>query len=300
MKKTIKLGEKVMVSDPCYGLNTWCQGVLTNVLPGIYKCEVEYKDEGDWGIRVSAIEVTHEDYASEIFEPQDFEVGVDSGQAGIFDYDYYCQYHTDSNDGEHVDDDWYDRVCNKTHEYISNPEYTLFIDTPEYKAGVLAYRIELDTLTQKYPNLDVETAYMELIDHYNNLSSKDKKLDLSGLIEALENITKLLEEKSDSNEILEKSQEVLKQQEREIELNNIKHKHEKLMHELWDIYMRSTTSQEKLYRNTGNTIDNLGFVSSSGYGDGGYTCYTSKNKDSKINAIRIEFIPDNEEWDDEE
>ena len=36
MKTTIKLGNKVMVSDPCYGLDTWCQGVLENVLPGNY------------------------------------------------------------------------------------------------------------------------------------------------------------------------------------------------------------------------------------------------------------------------
>lgn len=300
MKKTIRLGEKVMVSDPCYGLNTWCQGVLENVLPGNYKCEVEYKDEGDWGIRVSAIEVTHEDYAYEIFEPQDFEVGVDSGQAGIFDYDYYCLYHTDTNDNEDVDDDWYDRVCDKTREYISNPEYTLFVDTPEYKAGVLSYRIELDALVEKYPNLDVETAYMELVNHYSGLSSKDKKLDFSDLIEVLESINKLLEDKSDGDTILEKTQEALKQQEEKIELHNIKHKHEMLMHDLWDIYMRSDVSQEKIFRFAGNTIDGLGFVSSSGYGDGGYTCYTSRNKDGKINAIRIEFIPEDEEWDDEE
>ena len=295
MKKTIRLGEKVMVSDPCYGLNTWCQGVLENILPGNYECKVEYKDEGDWGIRVSAIEVTHEDYAYETFESQDFEVGVDSGQAGIFDYDYYCQYHTNSNDREHVNDAWYDRVCDKTSEYISNPNYIVFVDTPEYKAGVLAYRIELDALAKKYPNLDVETAYMELINHYNGLSSKDKKLDFSSLIEVLESINKLLENKSDENVILEKTQEALKQQEEEIELHNIKHKHEMLMHELWDIYMRSDVSREKIYRSTGNTIDGRGFVSSSGYGDGGYVCYTSKNKESKINAIRIEFIPDDEE-----
>lgn len=299
MKKIIRLGEKVMVSDPCYGLNTWCQGVLENVLPGNYECKVEYSDEGDWGTRVSAIEVTHEDCTYEIFESQDFEVGVDSGQAGIFDYDYYCQYHTDCNDRKHVDDDWYNRACSKTSEYILNPNYALFVDTPEYKAGVLAYRIELNELIKKYPNLDVETTYMELINHYNNLSSKNRNLDLPSLLATLENLTKLLENKADIDEILERSEEALKQQEGEMELHNIKYKHEKLMHELWDIYMRSIVSQKQLYRNTGNTIDDLGFVSSSGYGDGGYTCYTSKNKEGKINAIRIEFISD-EEWDDEE
>ena len=111
MKATIKLGSKVMVSDPCYGLGTWCQGVLENVLPGNYNCEVEYSDEGDWGVRVAAIEVRHQDYDDVVpMDMENFDVGVDSGQAGIFDYEYYCKYHTDYNERPHVDDDWYDRV----------------------------------------------------------------------------------------------------------------------------------------------------------------------------------------------
>lgn len=296
----IRLGNKVMVSDPCYGLNTWCQGVLENVLPGTYNCKVEYSDEGSLGVRVAAIEATHQDCGIYRFEIADFEVGVDSGQAGIFDYEYYAKYHTDSKDRDHVDDEWYDMVCNKTSEYISNPNYTLFVDTPEYKAGILAYRIELDKLAEKYPDIDVETAYMELIDEYNTLSSEDRKLDFSSLIETLKEITKLLENKDDVEQILEKSKEALKQTEQEVELNDIKYKHKRLMHELWDVYMRSTVSQKKMYRNTGNTIDDLGFVSSSGYGDGGYTCWIARNRDGYIVAIRIEYITEEEdEWEDE-
>ena len=209
MKKIIKLGEKVMVSDPCYGLGTWCQGVLENVLPGNYECEVEYKDEGDWGIRVAAIEVVHEDCGVYVFEPQDFEVGVDSGQAGIFDYDYYCKYHTDCNNGEHVDDDWYDRVCSLTLEHKENPDYEPF------------------------------------------------DFNFDGL--------------------------------------NIDEKIEKLR--AWKEYSESYKSSKYIEYLTANSIDGLGFVSSSGYGDGGYTCYTSKNQDGKINAIRIVFISDEEECD---
>lgn len=54
-KGFIALNDKVMVSDPCYGMNTWCQGVIDNVLKGNYKCTVETSDEGTWGRRVSAI-----------------------------------------------------------------------------------------------------------------------------------------------------------------------------------------------------------------------------------------------------
>lgn len=167
----IRLGNKVMVSDPCYGLNTWCQGVLENVLPGIYNCEVEYSDEGDWGIRVAAIEVTHENCGAYMFDIADFEVGVDSGQAGIFDYEYYAMFHTDCNEREHVDDAWYDTVCDIT-----------------------------------------------------------------------------------------------------------------------------------LARESAGTIDDRGFVSSSGYGDGSYDCWIARNKDGYIVAIRIEYITeedDEDEWEDE-
>lgn len=164
----IKLGNKVMVSDPCYGLNTWCQGVLENVLPGTYDCEVEYSDEGDWGTRVAAIEVTHIDYDGIIrFEPEYFEVGVDSGQAGIFDYDYYCEYHDDTDKYPHVNDDWYEMVCHIT-----------------------------------------------------------------------------------------------------------------------------------LSRAQSGTVEDYGLVSSSGYGDGGYTCYTARERNGYIIAIRIEFITD--EYEDED
>ena len=34
--KTITLSNVVMVSDPCYKLDTWCQTIITNVLPGTY------------------------------------------------------------------------------------------------------------------------------------------------------------------------------------------------------------------------------------------------------------------------
>ena len=165
-KGFITLGEKVIVSDPCYGFGTWCQGILENVLPGEYDCVMERSDEGDWGNRISAIEVTHTSCKGQFIEYdlEDFVIGVDSGQAGIFDYTYYEKYNTN----ETVDDGWYDEVCEKT--------YTDYFD--------------------------------------------------------------------------------------------------------------------------GNTIDDFGFVSSSGYGDGGYDCWTARNEDGKIIAIRVEFIT--EDYDEEE
>ena len=208
-KGTIILGEKVMVSDPCYGLGTWCQGILENVLPGMYNCSVEYSDEGDWGVRVSAIEVIHESCKCKFiqFEHEEFDVGVDSGQAGIFDYEYYAKYHKDSTEREHVDDDWYDMVCDLTHTNVENPEYEEF-----------CYKFTDDSI--------------------------------EGLKEKFEAFFE---------------------------------------------YKESIKSVKYLHKCDGNTTDGLGLVSSSGYGDGGYNCWTAKNENDKIVAIRVEFITEDDE-----
>ena len=81
----ITLSENVMVSDPCYTPDTWCQTKLDNVLPGLYNVEVERHDEGTgWGVRVSSITVIHEDYVDDGDWEQHSECGVDSGQCGVF------------------------------------------------------------------------------------------------------------------------------------------------------------------------------------------------------------------------
>lgn len=202
-KGFIALDDKVMVSDPCYGMDTWCQGVIDNVLKGNYKCTVEISDEGACGKRVSAIQVVHADYMKKFLEysKENFEVGVDSGQAGIFDYEYYKKYHSDDNETEHVDNDWYWRVCEITTTRIKNPNYEEF---------------------------DYE-------------------------------------------------------------------KHKDDFFEAHEEYMNSGKAYLYLETSDGNTIDGLGFASSSGYGDGGYCCWTAHNDEGKIVAIRVEYITEDDE-----
>ena len=109
----IRLGKKVRVSDPCYGTKVWCAGTIDNVKEGLYNVEVEMSDEGMWGKRVKSLTVVHADYKGFLLfnESAPFEVGVDSGQAGIYDEDYYNQYHTVDN----CNDDWYDDICELTY-----------------------------------------------------------------------------------------------------------------------------------------------------------------------------------------
>lgn len=131
----ITLSENVMVSDPCYSLDTWCQTKLSNVLPGPYNVDVQKSDEGDWGIRVSGITVLHKDYSNDsnlIWEAHS-ECGVDSGQCGIFcmtgyrndelsdsivapTSDFVLPY---SEDG----DKWYTKMCQLT---LGNKSWGLY------------------------------------------------------------------------------------------------------------------------------------------------------------------------------
>lgn len=122
-KGTISLGNKVMVSDPCYGVNSRYQGIVTDVLEGEYECFMTFMDKGDWGVRVSSIEVIHKDYLGQ--EPRyiskDKDIAVDSGQAGIFDYEYYANHHRDADERSHVDAGWYCQVCDLTYQRAINP-----------------------------------------------------------------------------------------------------------------------------------------------------------------------------------
>lgn len=108
----IRLRKKVRVSDPCYGTTVWCAGTLDNVKEGLYDVDVEISDEGMWGNRVKSLTVVHTDYNKPLVfnKVANFEVGVDSGQAGIYDEDYYNQYHTEKD----CDDDWYNAICKLT------------------------------------------------------------------------------------------------------------------------------------------------------------------------------------------
>lgn len=114
--RDIELGDKVMVSDPCYDLDIWCQGVLENVKPGTWHTKAENLNVNCWGNRCSTLIAWHED----VEEPNDFEetdirVGVDSGQAGIYDYDHFAHI----KDDEERDERWYDSI--QTFAYKCQP-----------------------------------------------------------------------------------------------------------------------------------------------------------------------------------
>lgn len=100
---------QMRVTDPCYDKDTWCAGVLENVLPGTWVAEKEVSDEGSWGMRIARLRVYHENYTyTEPRELTPIDVGVDSGQAGFFDESQYPEGST----GDYGDmNTMYGQVC---------------------------------------------------------------------------------------------------------------------------------------------------------------------------------------------
>ena len=84
------------VSDPCYYFDVWCSGQLENARKGKWKAVIEKlsPEQTKWGERVASLLVFHAGAADVPFsfaswKEAPFEVGVDSGQAGVFDLAYY-------------------------------------------------------------------------------------------------------------------------------------------------------------------------------------------------------------------
>jgi hypothetical protein len=102
----------LFVSDPCYTKDTWCAKKLENVKNGTWIGHIEISDEGSWGKRVALLSAHHSETESSSYGNlyQSFEVGVDSGQMGIFDYDAHPN-ETGEFDGS---GSLYDRICNMT------------------------------------------------------------------------------------------------------------------------------------------------------------------------------------------
>lgn len=115
-KGTIHLSDQVRITDPCYDMDTWCAGTLSNVLEGSYQCFLSMNQDGC----VSAIEVRHTDYLDTKAKTPvpDLEVGVDSGQAGIFDQTYYEEVQKTRQKWN----SFYDRVCNLTYHQHPSAE----------------------------------------------------------------------------------------------------------------------------------------------------------------------------------
>ena len=101
------------VSDPSYDKDTWCAGVIEDVKNGNWESYIKLDETSS---RVSELISLYSDVSSvtrkkDNWIEQSIEVGVDSGQCGIFDDDYYPNVKT----GEFGDTEtFYGKCCDMT------------------------------------------------------------------------------------------------------------------------------------------------------------------------------------------
>jgi hypothetical protein len=108
------------ITDPCYTKDTWCSGTIPECEVGTWSAFLLYVHKGDWGTRVSEIlaifgDVSVEDAQKFLDEKEwkmtSIDVGVDSGQCGIFQDSEYPEGET----GDYGDkDSFYDTCCKLT------------------------------------------------------------------------------------------------------------------------------------------------------------------------------------------
>lgn len=99
--KSFGVSGRIIVSDPCYE----CGEVSVDALPGRWVGRAFTTSADEWGPRVAEVVVHHEswDPTADTSTSTGY-IGVDSGQAGVFDADLYELDH----------DVMYDACCNAT------------------------------------------------------------------------------------------------------------------------------------------------------------------------------------------
>ncbi|WP_166241649.1 DUF4241 domain-containing protein [Paenibacillus turpanensis] len=112
---------KVVVSDPCYklGSDQICMGMLDQVVNGMWRAQVEKTEVRDWGEVNAKITAYHHSFVEQLdhllWVKCPFVVGVDSGQAGIFDAEKYRVPDAGAqSEASDADSDWYLACCDIT------------------------------------------------------------------------------------------------------------------------------------------------------------------------------------------
>ena len=123
-------GTVLRVSDPCYDRDVWCCGTIEDCKPGLWETAILRQDDGECGIQITHLLGRQYQEGPEFssivrslrgnnqsWKECPFEVGVDSGQAGLFDETHYQDDSVFAGMPKSVFDDysaWYSHCCDIT------------------------------------------------------------------------------------------------------------------------------------------------------------------------------------------
>lgn len=91
------------ISDPCYDKDTWCAGTVGDCVNGEWEAFIDKREVDGWGNRVAKLVVKAKGHEAEEYNILPIDVGVDSGQAGVFDEQLFK-----------FSKDFYEDCCSKT------------------------------------------------------------------------------------------------------------------------------------------------------------------------------------------
>lgn len=134
---SFELGREAIVTDPCYEYGIWCQEII-DVVPGRYDGFVAIDEASGLVSQLIAVHMEGK-YVYPKFEYCDA-IGVDSGQASIFDAAYYQK---NIHGYEH---DYYEDICDLT----LNNKFGVWDDdgiVSSSGAGDGGYPVYVDTLS---------------------------------------------------------------------------------------------------------------------------------------------------------
>lgn len=232
------------LSDPCFGKDIWCAGE-TKAQVGAWQGYAVKKEMGDWGSRSISLYAFHESVNSRVFydnvemwvkdydgwDELQFEVGVESGQAGIFDDLYYNEPYSSNVTllgGHNHELHWIDQHIAETEKVVA-----VFDDINVY---------------------DIPSSVRDLVRiHKNHLT------------------------------VLKRNKELLQAAP------------PKESKEWYDVCCALTLSDMC----AGVLPEGRGVLSSSGYGDGGYTAYRLVNTSGEAVGVKIKFLDHQEDPEEE-
>lgn len=126
-----EVNDKLMVSDPCYDVGTWCQGAI-DVKSGTWEGEAFIKISDSAGVRTWYLRAFHKEHNlpnEERFnwenlgykELTEFTAGVDAGMMAIFNYYDYLKFREQENSIEPNENQW-NKFCEEYAPYHNNVE----------------------------------------------------------------------------------------------------------------------------------------------------------------------------------
>lgn len=312
----IKLNGKAVVADPCYELKSEAKGILgvLDVKAGNYAVSHTSMDNGS---RIASIRVLHEsvadnsDYNSDKitdkWDGADFSVGVDSGSAGVFDYEYYKNNHENEN-GEELSNSekqlWYEKLDDKTFVYKRNKDYVPFSQTETYKGILADYKSKIDVFKGRHANHSeqADKRYNDIVEYFARLDEESKEKNEKSLESLNAELDKLLKTLDTLSADIKNSKNVENTVSGDLDLLVLDSYYDdcfkKMSEERHNYVYKDQTGQRYIGCANANEVDESCVVSMSGYGDGLYSCYVARNDEDEIVGILVSFEYDGEEEED--